>query len=59
MGQEQYKASEGMEKDGEGSPHNLHELKDRVSAKFQQRAPMVVNPGATGDGAKSNPGRPV
>ena len=58
MGQMQPKESEGRREEGEGSPHNLHELKDRVSAKFQQRAPMVVNPGATGDGAKGNPGKP-
>lgn len=27
-----------------------------MSASFQQRAAMVVNPNATGDGKKNNPG---
>lgn len=59
MGQQQYKASEGGETDGTGSPHNPNGLKDRVSANFQAKAPFVVNPNATGTGSKGNPGRPT
>jgi len=48
----------GSLEDADGSPHNLHGCKDRASARFEQRAPFVVNPNATGDGKKNNPGIP-
>jgi hypothetical protein len=59
VGQNQYRGSESDATEATGSPHNLNGCKDRVSASFQQRAPFVVNPNATGDGAKNNPGIPV
>lgn len=59
MGQQQYKASEGKSEEGMGSPHNHHDLKDRVSAKFEANGPMVSNKNATGTGSKGNPGKPT
>lgn len=59
MGQQQYKASEGKQEEGTGSPHNLNGLKDRVSANFKAGSGMVQNPGASGTGSKGNPGKPV
>ncbi len=54
MGQEQYKAAEGKDEDAVGG-RVKHELKDRVSASFQDK--KAVNP-ATGTGSKGNPGIP-
>ena len=59
MGQMQPKESEGKRTEATGSPHNLQGLKDRVSANFQNKDPMNVNPKATGTGAKGNPGKPT
>ncbi len=59
MGQMQPKESEGKREEGMGSPHNQHDLKDRVGAKFGQQ--NEVNPayGKGGTGAKGNPGIPT
>lgn len=59
MGQMQPKESEGGRTEAMGSPHNLNGLKDRVMADFESKSNPVVNPKATGSGAKGNPGRPV
>lgn len=59
MSQMQYRASEGESTEATGSPHNLNDCKDKATAKFVERAPMVVNPEATGDGPKNNPGIPA
>jgi hypothetical protein len=59
MGWNQPKESEGSRQEGEGSPHNHNDLKDRVVAKFESRTTNVVNPKATGTGSKGNPGIPT
>jgi len=55
MGQMQPREAEGKRTEGEGSPHNTVNEKDRVGASFQGR--QSVNP-ATGTGGKGNPGKP-
>jgi hypothetical protein len=35
------------------------EAVDRASASFQAASNMIVNPKATGTGAKGNPGKPI
>lgn len=60
MGQQQYKESEGKMTNAVGNAKDSpNELKDRVSAKFQNKDPMNVNPKATGTGSKGNPGIPT
>ena len=54
MGQEQNMNSDSHGKDGEGSPHNLHDLKNRAHAKFMGRE--AVNPMLSGKGGKARAG---